>query len=254
MVAFSSGNHAQAVALAARLLGCRATVVMPHDAPPVKLAATRGYGAEVVLYDRYTEDRSAIAAALVERSGAALIPPYDDERVMAGAGTTALELLEQTADGGPLDALIVCAGGGGLLAGCTVAAKALAPSIAVYGAEPEAGDDMRRSLREGRIVTIDVPRMICDGQQTTSVGARPFEVIRRHVSDVLTVSDDSVVDAMRFAFERLKQVLEPSGASALAALTTHAPRFRGRRVGVTLSGGNVDLQRFVALTTGTGRA
>ncbi|MCU0929496.1 MAG: threo-3-hydroxy-L-aspartate ammonia-lyase [Burkholderiaceae bacterium] len=254
VVAFSSGNHAQAVALAAQLLDCTATVVMPHDAPPMKLAATRGYGADVVLYDRYREDRAAIAAALVERTGAALIPPYDDERVMAGAGTTALELLEQTADGGPLDALIVCAGGGGLLSGCAVAAKALAPAIEVYGAEPEAGDDMRRSLHEGRIVTIDVPRTICDGQQTTSVGARPFEVIRRHVTDVLTVSDAAVVDAMRFALERLKQVLEPSGASALAALTTHAARFRGRRVGVTLSGGNVDVARVVALMTGAERA
>jgi threonine dehydratase len=250
VVAFSSGNHAQAVALAARLLGCRATVVMPRDAPPTKLAATRGHGAEVVLYDRYAEDRAAIAAALVERTGASLIPPYDHLAVMAGAGTTALELIEQTAHDAPLDALIVCAGGGGLLSGCAVAAKALAPGIEVFGAEPEAGDDLRRSLQEGRIVTIDVPRTICDGQQTTAVGALPFEVIRTHVSDVLTVSDAVVVDAMRFAFERLKQVLEPSGACALAALMHHAPRLRGRSVGVTLSGGNVGIDRFVALLGG----
>jgi threonine dehydratase len=251
VVAFSSGNHAQAVALAARLLGCKATVVMPRDAPAMKLAATRGYGAEVVLYDRYAEDRTAIARAIVERSGAVLIPPYDHLPVMAGSGTCALELLEDT---GPLDALIVCAGGGGLLAGCAVAAKALAPGIEVYGAEPEAGDDMRRSLHEGRIVTIEVPRTICDGQQTTAVGRMPFEVIRARVTDVLTVPDAAVVDAMRFAFERLKQVLEPSGASALAALRHHAGRFRGRRVGVTLSGGNVDVARFVALMTGAERA
>ncbi len=250
VVAYSSGNHAQAVALAARLVGCRATVVMPHDAPPAKLAATRGYGAEVVLYDRYRGDRAAIAAAIVERTGAALIPPYDSEAVMAGAGTTALELLEQTVADGPLDALLVCTGGGGLLAGCAVAAKALAPAVEVFGVEPEAGDDVRRSLHEGRIVAIDVPRTICDGQQTTSVGARPFEVIRRHVTDVLTVPDPAVVEAMRFAFVRMKQVLEPSGASALAALMTHAPRWRGRRVGVTLSGGNVDAARFATLLTG----
>lgn len=252
VVAFSSGNHAQAVALAAKLQGCRATVVMPHDAPPPKLAATRGYGAEVVLYDRYTEDRAAIAQGIVAASGAALIPPYDHLPVMAGAGTTALELIEQIADADrePLDALIVCAGGGGLLSGCAVAAKALAPGIEVFGAEPEAGDDVRRSLHEGRIVTIDVPRTICDGQQTTAVGRLPFEVIRTHVSDVLTVPDAVVVDAMRFAFERMKQVLEPSGASALAALLHHGGRFRGRRVGVTLSGGNVGVERFAALMSG----
>jgi threonine dehydratase len=247
VVAFSSGNHAQAVALAARLLGCRATVVMPGDAPPNKIAATRGYGAHVVLYDRYRDDRAAIAQAIVERSGATLIPPYDHPAVMAGAGTVALELIE---DAGPLDALLVCAGGGGLLAGCAVAAHALSPGIEVFGAEPERGDDLRQSLHAGRIVTIAVPRTICDGQQTTSVGVRPFEVIRTHVRDVLTVPDAAVVDAMRFAFERLKQVLEPSGASALAALMHHRERFRGRRVGVTLSGGNVGVERFVALMTG----
>ena len=251
VVAYSSGNHAQAVALAARLFGCAATIVMPHDAPAIKVEATRGYGAHVVHYDRYREDRAAIAAAIVERSGAALIPPYDHLPVMAGAGTVALELIE---DAGPLDALLVCAGGGGLLSGCAVAAKALVPAVEVWGVEPEAGDDMRRSLHEGRIVTIPVPRTICDGQQTTAGGALPFEVIRRDVAGVLTVADDAVVDAMRFAFERLKQVLEPSGASALAALLRHRERWRGRRVGVTLSGGNVGVDRFVALMTGAERA
>jgi len=250
VVAFSSGNHAQAVALAAQLHGCRATIVMPHDAPALKLAATRGYGAEVVLYDRYKEDRSAIAKALVEERGAALIPPFDHLPVMAGQGTTALELIE---DVGALDSLIVCAGGGGLLSGCTVAAKHLLPGIAVYGAEPERGNDMQQSLRRGEIVSIDVPRTICDGQQTQAVGVQPFEVIRAMVKDVLAVADPVVVEAMRFVFERMKVVLEPSGACALAALMHHREQFRGQRVGVTLSGGNIGIDRFVALITGTER-
>jgi threonine dehydratase len=250
VVAFSSGNHAQAVALAAQLHGCRATIVMPHDAPALKLAATRGYGAEVVLYDRYKEDRSAIAKALVEERGAALIPPYDHLPVMAGQGTTALELIE---DVGALDALIVCAGGGGLLSGCTVAAKHLLPNIAVYGAEPERGNDMQQSLRSGTIVSIEVPQTICDGQQTQAVGVQPFEVIRAMVNDVLAVPDPVVVDAMRFAFERMKVVLEPSGACALAALMHHREQFRGQRVGVTLSGGNIGIDRFVGLITGAER-
>jgi threonine dehydratase len=250
VVAFSSGNHAQAVALAAQLHGCRATIVMPHDAPALKLAATRGYGAEVVLYDRYKEDRSAIAKALVEERGAALIPPFDHLPVMAGQGTAALELIE---DVGALDSLIVCAGGGGLLSGCTVAAKHLLPGIAVYGAEPERGNDMQQSLRRGEIVSIDVPRTICDGQQTQAVGIHPFEVIRAMVKDVLVVPDPVVVEAMRFVFERMKVVLEPSGACALAALMHHREQFRGQRVGVTLSGGNIGTERFVALITGAER-
>lgn len=250
VVAFSSGNHAQAVALAAHLHGCRATIVMPHDAPALKLAATRGYGAEVIVYDRYTEDRAAIAQRLTEERGAALIPPFDHLPVMAGAGTAALELIE---DAGPLDALIVCAGGGGFLSGCTIAAKHLAPAIEVFGAEPERGNDMQQSLTRGEIVTIDVPRTICDGQQTQAVGRHPFEVIRAHVSGVLTVPDLVVVEAMRFAFERMKLVLEPSGACALAALMHHRERFAGKRVGVTLSGGNIGVDRFVALVSGTER-
>lgn len=250
VVAFSSGNHAQAVALAARLHGCPATIVMPHDAPALKMAATRGYGAEVVVYDRYQEDRAQIAARLVQERGGALIPPFDHLPVMAGQGTTALELIE---DAGPLDALIVCAGGGGLLSGCAVAARHLLPGIEVFGAEPERGNDMQQSLRRGEIVTIDVPRTICDGQQTQAVGAQPFEVIRRLVTDVLSVPDPVVLDAMRFAFERMKVVLEPSGACALAALMQHRERFAGRRVGVTLSGGNIGAERFVALLTGAER-
>ena len=247
VVAFSSGNHAQAIALAAQLHGCAATIVMPHDAPALKLAATRGYGAEVVVYDRYTEDRAAISNKLVAERGATLIPPFDCLPVMAGQGTAALELIE---DVGALDALIVCAGGGGFISGCAVAAKHLLPAIEVFGAEPERGNDMQQSLRAGRIVSIEVPRTICDGQQTQAVGEHPFEVIRAHVTDVLTASDPAVVEAMRFAFERLKVVLEPSGACALAALMKHADRFRGRRVGITLSGGNIGLDRFVALVSG----
>ena len=250
VVAFSSGNHAQAVALAARLHGCAATIVMPHDAPALKLAATRGYGAEVIVYDRYKEDRAEIATRLTQERGASLIPPYDHLPVMAGQGTAALELIE---DAGPLDALIVCAGGGGFLSGCAVAAKHLLPGIAVFGAEPERGNDMQQSLRSGQLVHIDVPRTICDGQQTQSPGKHPFEVIRALVTDVLTVPDPVVVEAMRFVFERMKLVLEPSGACALAALMHHRDRFRGQRVGVTLSGGNIGIDRFVALVTGTER-
>ncbi len=250
VVAFSSGNHAQAVALAAQLHGCRATIVMPHDAPALKLAATRDYGAEVILYDRYKEDRTAIAAALVDERNATLIPPFDHLLVMAGQGTAALELIE---DAGSLDALIVCAGGGGFLSGCAVAARHLLPDIRVYGAEPERGNDMQQSLRSGRIVSIEVPRTICDGQQTQSVGTQPFEVIRALVTDVLTAPDPAVVDAMRFAFERMKVVLEPSGANALAVLMRHREQFRGQRVGITLSGGNIGLDRFVALVSGAER-
>jgi len=250
VVAFSSGNHAQAVALAARMHGCHATIVMPHDAPALKLAATRGYGAEVVIYDRYREDRGAIAKRLVDERQATLIPPFDYLPVMAGQGTAALELLEDT---GALDALIVCAGGGGFLSGCAVAAKHLAPNIRVYGAEPERGNDMQLSLRAGHIVSIEVPRTICDGQQTQAIGHHPFEVIQALVSDVLTVPDPVVVEAMRFAFERMKVVLEPSGACALATLLHHRERFGGQRVGVTLSGGNIGVDRFAALLTGTER-
>jgi len=247
VVAFSSGNHAQAVALAAQLHGCQATIVMPHDTPSLKLAATRGYGAEVILYDRYTQDRAAIATALVQERNAMLIPPFDHLPVMAGQGTAALELIEDT---GPLDALIVCAGGGGFLSGCAVAARHLLPQIEVFGAEPLRGNDMQQSLRAGKIVSIDVPRTICDGQQTQAIGKHPFEVIQALVSGVLTATDPQVVEAMRFVFERMKLVLEPSGACALAALMNHREQFKGRRVGVTLSGGNIGLDRFVALVSG----
>lgn len=248
VVAFSSGNHAQAVALAARLHGCAATIVMPSDAPASKLAATRGYGAEVITYDRYTESREAVAKSVVESRGAALIPPFDYYPVMAGQGTAALELIQDVAE--PLDALIVCTGGGGFVSGCAVAAQHMTPGIQVFASEPERGNDIEQSLRAGKIITIDVPRTICDGQQTQAPGALTFEIMRERLAGVLTVPDPVVVQVMRFLFERMKLVVEPSGASALAALLHHRDRFKGRRVGVTLSGGNVSVERFAALMSG----
>jgi threo-3-hydroxy-L-aspartate ammonia-lyase len=242
--AFSSGNHAQAVALSARLHDCKATILMPSDAPQAKLDATRAYGAEVITYDRYKEDRQALAERLSSERNAVLIPPYDYLPVMAGQGTCGLEIAEDVPH---LDALIVCTGGGGFLSGCTVGAKGVQPQIELFGAEPEAGNDVQQSLRRDAIVRINVPQTICDGQQTQAVGTLPFAVIRHHVKDVLTASDDSVIEAMRFAFERMKIVLEPSGACALAALTENRTRFSGKRVAVTLSGGNIDLQRFIKL-------
>jgi threo-3-hydroxy-L-aspartate ammonia-lyase len=242
--ACSSGNHAQAIALSAQLHGCKATILMPLDAPAAKINATRGYGAEVVTYDRYKGDRQALAVKLSTERNAVLIPPYDDLRVMAGQGTCGLEIAEEVPN---LDALIVCTGGGGFLSGCAIGAKGIQPHIKVFGAEPEAGNDVQQSLRTGKIVSIDVPKTICDGQQTQAVGAYPFEVIRTHVTDILTTSDAVVIEAMRFAFERMKIVLEPSGACALAALITHKDPFKGQRVAVTLSGGNVDIARFSML-------
>jgi threonine dehydratase len=241
----SSGNHAQALALAARLEGVRATILMPADSPPSKLAATRGYGAEVIEFDRYMSDREALLAELVADRGLVPVHPYDDPDVMAGQGTVALELLEQA---GPLDLLLVCVGGGGLIAGCATAAKALAPDIRVVGVEPEAGDDTRRSLEAGTRVRIDVPRTIADGQQIPVPGELTFPVVQRLVDDVVLASDDEIVDAMRLLFERLKTVAEPSGACALAALLAGRVDVAGLRVGVTLSGGNVDVERFAALT------
>ncbi|GAA4112216.1 MULTISPECIES: threo-3-hydroxy-L-aspartate ammonia-lyase [Streptomyces] len=247
VVAYSSGNHAQAVALAASLLGIPATIVMPHDAPAAKLAATRGYGAEVVPYDRWTEDREEIGAALAKERGLTLIPPYDHPDVMAGQGTAAKELFEET---GHLDALFVPLGGGGLLSGSLLSAGALAPSCAVYGVEPEAGDDGRRSLRAGEIVHIDTPATIADGAQTQHLGVRPYPLIRDHVTDIVTASDAQLVDCMRLLASRMKIVAEPTGCLGLAAARELAERYRGRRVGVIISGGNVDMARFAQLLSG----
>jgi len=244
VVAFSSGNHAQAVALAARLLGMPAAIVMPKDAPRIKVQATRGYGAEVIEYDRYTEDREAIGARLARERGMTLIPPYDHPHVMAGQGTAALELLEDT---GALDALLVCVGGGGLVSGCATAARRLAPQCRVVGVEPEAGNDTQRSLARGEIVKIDVPRTIADGAQTQASGRHTFPVIRALVSAIVTVSDAQLVDAMRFFAERMKLVVEPTGALAAAAALSKALDLRGQRVGVIVSGGNVDLAWYAQL-------
>jgi len=243
VVAFSSGNHAQGVALAAKLLGVPATIVMPSDAPAAKLAATRGYGAEIVTYDRERMNRAELAASIAAERGATLVPPYDDPAIIAGQGTVALELVE---DAGQLDVLLVCLGGGGLLAGCALAATALSPGVRIYGVEPEAGDDWVRSWRENRIVSIPVPKTIADGQQTRSPGALTWPIVRALAAGVVTVSDDEIRAAMRFAFERLKLVVEPSGASALAALLFERIDVRGLRVGVTISGGNVDPGTFGA--------
>jgi threonine dehydratase len=244
VLTFSSGNHAQAIALAAKLHGVTATIVMPHDAPESKVAATAGYGAELVRYDRYTQHREDLGRALADERGLTLIPPYDHPDVIAGQGTVALELVE---DAGPLDVLVVCVGGGGLIAGCALAATATG-STRVVGVEPAAGDDVRQSLRAGERVTIPVPRTIADGQQTTSPGELNFPIIQRLVDDVVTVTDDEIVAAMVVAFERMKVVLEPSGASALAAvLNGHVPAIAGKRVGVTLSGGNIGAARFAEL-------
>ncbi|MGY6020070.1 pyridoxal-phosphate dependent enzyme [Streptomyces spinosirectus] len=244
IAAYSSGNHAQAVALAARELGTTAVIVMPEDTPRSKREATLGYGAEVVTYDRYTEDRVAVGEALAAERGLALIPPYEHPHVLAGQGTAALELLEET---GELGALIVPVGGGGLIAGSATAAKGLHPGIRVLGVEPEAGDDTKRSLEAGRRVTIPVPRTIADGQAAETPGELTFSVNRRLVDGIALVSDDEIRDAMRFAFERLKIVVEPSGATPLAALLAGRVEGLPPRIGVVVSGGNVDADRFARL-------
>ncbi len=246
VVAFSSGNHAQAIALAAGELGIPAVIVMPKDAPEMKLAATRGYGGEVVLYDRYSEDRLAIGREIAESRGMTLIPPYDHPDIIAGQGTAAKELIEEV---GELDALLTPLGGGGLLSGSALAAQALSPGIEVYGVEPAAGDDGQRSFRSGEIVTIATPKTIADGAQTLSLGQLTFGIIRRDVTDILTATDDQLVEAMRLLASRMKQVVEPTGCLGLAGFDAIRERFAGKRVGIILSGGNVDLARFCELTS-----
>lgn len=244
VVTFSSGNHAQAVALSASLLGIPSTIVMPLDAPAAKVAATKGYGGRVVTYDRYTEDREQIGRDLAEQQGLTLIPPYDHPDVIAGQGTAAKELIEAV---GPLDALFVCLGGGGLLSGSTLAARELAPDCKIYGVEPQAGNDGQQSLRSGTIVHIDTPKTIADGAQTQHLGAYTFEIIRRDVDDILTATDEQLIDCMRFFAERMKMVVEPTGCLAFAAAREMAPKLAGKRIGVIISGGNVDLARFAQL-------
>lgn len=237
VVAFSSGNHAQGVALAAHLLGIPAVIVMPDDAPPVKVDATRGYGAEIVLNNRQTSSREEIARRLSEERGLTLVPPFNDRDIIAGQGTAALELVEEVPD---LDAVITPIGGGGLISGCAIAAKAMRPNIAVYGVEAEGADDAQRSLREGRIITIPPPATIADGIRTTSVGTLTFAVMRQLVDDVVLVNDAEILDAVRFLLLRMKIVVEPTGAVPLAAVMQNRIPASARRVGVIVSGGNID--------------
>ena len=247
VVAFSSGNHAQGIALAARLLGVPAVIVMPADAPTIKLEATRGYGAEVVLYDRATEDREAIGQRLARERGLTLVPPYDHLQVMAGQGTVAKELFEEV---GPLDDLLVPLGGGGLLSGCATVARALHPGCRVIGVEPEAGNDGQRSFRSGQIVHIDLPATIADGAQTQHLGHHTFPVILERVDDIVTASDGELVEAMAFFASRMKMLVEPTGCLGAAAAFGDQLDLRGRRVGVVISGGNIDLTRFGSLLQG----
>ena len=241
VVAFSSGNHAQAIALSAGMLGMPATIVMPHDAPEAKVAATRGYGAEVVIYNRYSEDREQISRTLAQERGLALIPPYDHADVIAGQGTAAKELIEEV---GPLDVLLAPLGGGGLLSGTALAVRALSPLCRIYGVEPEAGNDGQRSFRSGQIVHIDTPRTIADGAQTQHLGALTFAIIRDKVDDILTASDDELVSSMQFFATRMKTLVEPTGCLPFAAARSHKNALQGKRVGILLSGGNIDLNRF----------
>ncbi len=241
VIAFSSGNHAGAVALAARLHGVPATIVMPSDAPVSKVAATRSYGGTIVVYDRYRENREEIAQRLATELGAAVVPPFDHPDVIAGQGTAAAELIQEV---GSLDSLFVCLGGGGLLAGSALAAKALSPGCALYGVEPEAGNDGQRSFREGTIVRIAVPATIADGAQTQALGLHPFAIIQRDVRGILTVSDRQLIDALRFFATRMKIVVEPTGCLGFAALRAWGKRLAGQRIGVLVSGGNVDPVRL----------
>ena len=244
VVAYSSGNHAQAVALSARILGMPATIFMPHDAAPSKLAATQGYGARVIGYDRYSEDASALAAKLAQEQGMTFIPPFDHPDVLSGQGTAALELFEEV---GELDALFVCLGGGGLLSGSALSAKAKSPLCKIYGVEPEAGNDVQQSFRQGERVRIPTPVTIADGAQTPMVGAITFELIKKLVDDIHTVSDAQLIEVMRFYAERMKMIVEPTGCLSLAAALQARDTLKGQRVGVIISGGNIDLARFAQL-------
>lgn len=241
VVTFSSGNHAQAIALAGRLQNVSTTIIMPSDAPEIKVLATKGYGGEVIFYDRYTENREEIGARLAAERGLSLIPPYDHPDVIAGQGTAAKELIEET---GPLDALFVPLGGGGLLAGSALATRALSPKCRIIGVEPEAGNDGQQSFRAGHIIEIPTPRSIADGAIVTHVGKHNFPIIQRNVDDIVTVSDDALVAAMKFFAERMKIVVEPTGCLGAAAVMSQAFHKKGEKIGIILSGGNVDLARF----------
>ncbi|WP_186209276.1 threo-3-hydroxy-L-aspartate ammonia-lyase [Burkholderia gladioli] len=249
VVAFSSGNHAQAIALSARLLGMPATIVMPHDAPAAKVAATRGYGGRVVIYDRYRDDREQIGRALAEKEGLTLIPPYDHADVIAGQGTAAAELFQEV---GALDAVFAPLGGGGLLSGTALATRELSPGAELYGVEPEAGNDGQQSFAAGSIVHIDTPKTIADGAQTQHLGNLTFQIIRRDVDAILTASDAELVEGMRFFASRMKMLVEPTGCLSFAAARQRKAQLEGKRVGIIVSGGNVDLEKFCALIGAAG--
>ena len=241
VLAFSAGNHAQAIALSARLLDMPAVIVMPEDAPASKMAATREYGAQVVTYNRYTEDREAISRRLAQERGMTLVPPFDHPHVIAGQGTAAMELLDEVPG---LDYLFVCVGGGGLLAGSTLAAQAMTPRCRLVGVEPEAGNDGQQSFKAGHIVQIPTPHTIADGAQTQALGQLTFPIIAEGVEDMVTATDEQLVQALRFFAERMKIVVEPTGALAFAGVRNGSVDVRGKRVGVLISGGNVDLPRY----------
>lgn len=244
VIAFSSGNHAQGIALAAQILNIPATILMPIDSPEVKVAATQGYGAKVIRFDRYTQDREQLCRELAEQNGLTIIPPYDHVDIIAGQGTATKELFEEV---GELDALFVCLGGGGLLSGCALAARALSPNCKVYGVEPEAGNDAQQSFRSGKIVHIATPKTIADGAQTQHIGHYTFELIKQNVDDILTVTDAQLVDRMKFYAERMKIIVEPTGCLSFAAALNMKEQLRGQRVGIIISGGNVDIKRFAEL-------
>jgi threonine dehydratase len=241
VLTYSSGNHAQAIALSARLAGIRATIIMPHDAPAAKVAATKGYGGEVITYDRYKENREEIGRRLAEERGMTLIPPYDHPHVIAGQGTAVKELIDET---GPLDMLFVCLGGGGLIGGSALSAAALSPDCMVIGVEPQAGNDGQQSLARGEIVHIDTPRTIADGAASTHLGDYTFAIIRKLVARIETVTDEQLIDTMRFFAQRMKIVVEPTGCLAAAAVLNGVVPVKGKRVGVVVSGGNVDLEKL----------
>ncbi|MBW3115977.1 threo-3-hydroxy-L-aspartate ammonia-lyase [Providencia rettgeri] len=246
VIAFSSGNHAQGIALAAQLLHIPATILMPNDAPAVKVAATQGYGATIIRFDRYKEDREVLCQQLAAQQGLTIIPPYDHPDIISGQGTAAKELIEEV---GELDALFVCLGGGGLLSGCAIATRQLSPNCQIYGVEPLAGNDAQQSFRRGEIVHIDTPKTIADGAQTQHLGNYTFAVIKNKVDDIFTVTDEQLIDRMKFYAERMKIIVEPTGCLSYAAALAHKEQFQGKRVGIIVSGGNVDIRHFAQLVS-----
>ncbi|HCH49512.1 MAG TPA: threo-3-hydroxy-L-aspartate ammonia-lyase [Proteus sp.] len=241
VVTFSSGNHAQAIALSAKLLGIPATIIMPEDAPKAKMAATKGYGGRVITYNRYTEDREEIGRQLAQKEKLTLIPPYDHPHIIAGQGTATKELIEEV---GKLDMLFVPLGGGGLLSGSTLSARALSPNCQIFGVEPQAGNDGQQSFRKGEIVYIDTPKTIADGAQTQHLGDYTFDIIKKHVDDILTATDDELISAMQFYAQRMKMVVEPTGCLSLAAARQLDDKLTGKKIGIIISGGNVDLAQY----------